>query len=158
MLRCCPCNWWSKVIQWNGNVLGSWSRVFENMMSSTEMRNTKRIKMLPEGVWTIHQRSIHQATFQQVQITSWKAEWPYYSPGAISLGNYSLLKLLLQLKQNNAKQFQNKHKTIPKHFVFGWFQHFVHVKQNIETIQKQTWLIRQPKFNCTRRIMTLYMT
>jgi len=44
----------------------------------------------------------------------------------------SQLKQLLQLKQNNAKQFQNKTKT----FVLGLFQRFVHVKQNVETKQK----------------------
>jgi len=46
------------------------------------------------------------------------------------------VKQLLQLKQNNAKQFQNKSKTKPKQFVLGLFQHFVHVKQNAETEQK----------------------
>jgi len=57
----------------------------------------------------------------------------------------SCLKRLLQLKQNNAKQIQNKSKANPKQtqnktksksFVLGLFQRFVHVKLNPETKQK----------------------
>jgi len=48
----------------------------------------------------------------------------------------SVVKWLLELKQNNAKQIQNKPQNKTEFFVLGLFQRFVHVKQNAETKQK----------------------